>query len=197
MNSHWRIQGTRNVYPPLGKIISFSCSFQQKCYKIIGWRTLLRSWCPWEILDPPLQNVMIRTLSFTALFAHTSRPLVDVAMGCQRRMPLSYRSNFFGVWRPHPLGNPGSPTVDCRMQHVLLYFQQLIVMQNFQIANTFFILQPQVCFVIGQQLDDLGMTLTCCYVSTREAIIILQIRGGSDVNEKSDGVTCVICVRSE
>ena len=51
--------------------------------------------------------------------------------------------------------------------------------------------------MIGQQLDDLGMTLTCCYVSTREAIIILQICGCSDVNEKSYDVTCVICARSE
>ena len=51
--------------------------------------------------------------------------------------------------------------------------------------------------MIGQQLDDLVMALTCCYVRAREAVIVLQIRGGSDVNEKSGDVTCVICTRSE
>ena len=54
-----------------------------------------------------------------------------------------------------------------------------------------------MCLVIGQQLDDLVMTLTCCYVSTCEVVIVLQIRRGSHVNEKSGDVTCVVCARSE
>ena len=40
---------------PLMKFLSFSCSFQQKSCKIIGFRPKLRSWRPrLEILDPPL-----------------------------------------------------------------------------------------------------------------------------------------------
>ena len=64
-------------------------------------------------------------------------------------------------------------------------------------VRTFFILQGEDCLSIGQQLDDLGMTLTRCYVSTREAVIVLKTCGGSDVNKKFCYVTCVICARSE
>ena len=44
------------VPSPLVKIISFSCSFQQKFCRIIGFCTSIKSWDPplWEIYDPPL-----------------------------------------------------------------------------------------------------------------------------------------------
>ena len=48
-------RGGTNYAPPLVQILSFSCSFQQKVSKIIGWRNLLGSLRPlFEILDPSL-----------------------------------------------------------------------------------------------------------------------------------------------
>ena len=46
--------GTRDT-PPSVQILSFSCSFWQKCCQIIGWYTPVSGWrLLWEILDPPL-----------------------------------------------------------------------------------------------------------------------------------------------
>ena len=65
--------GRQGRAPPLWiRILSFSCSFQEIFDQIIGLHPHLVGWRPllWEILDPPLEMIMITV--FTCSWLPTS-----------------------------------------------------------------------------------------------------------------------------